>query len=198
MKNIAIYYRVSTDKQDLESQQVAVNTWLSNLTINKPDSIRIFQDEGLSGKSSDRPAYQEMLRAAFAGEIDTIVVYRLDRFSRDASTAIRAILELDHAGVAFISITQATLNLSHENPFRRTFLALFADIAEIERDTIVARVKAGLDAARKRGVRLGNQKEIPYEVREEVLRMRARGHSYREIAKSVSLSVGAVHKVANE
>ncbi|CAB5221369.1 PinR Site-specific recombinases, DNA invertase Pin homologs [uncultured Caudovirales phage] len=198
MNNVGIYYRVSTDKQDLASQETAMESWLRDLSESKkPKSVRVFKDEGISGKTTNRPAYNELLQAAFAGEIDTILVYRLDRFSRDSSSAIRTILELDHYGVAFVSISQATLNLAHDNPFRRTFLAMFADLAEIERDTIVARVKAGLDAARKRGVRLGNTKEIPSDAKDKVIELRKKGESYRDIARKVSLSVGAVHKLAN-
>ena len=134
MKKIGIYYRVSTDKQDLASQESAIHKWLDELgDKKKPSSITSFKDEGISGKTTNRPGLKKMLDSAYAGKIDTIVVYRLDRFSRHASTAIRLILNLDDAGVAFISVTQPVLNLGHENPFRRTMLAAFAEIAEIEK-----------------------------------------------------------------
>jgi DNA invertase Pin-like site-specific DNA recombinase len=135
MKNIGIYYRVSTDKQDLASQKGTVEKWIEELPLlKKPKKILVFKDEGISGKTTNRPGLTALMDAAFKGQIDTIVVYRLDRFSRNASTAIRMILSLDDAGVAFISVTQPVLNLGHENPFRRTMLAAFAEIAEIERD----------------------------------------------------------------
>ena len=47
MKNIGIYYRVSTDKQDLASQKSVVQKWLADLSDeNKPEKITIFQDKG--------------------------------------------------------------------------------------------------------------------------------------------------------
>lgn len=194
MKNIAIYYRVSTDKQDLESQKHGVSKWLSELKT-PPNKVLDFADCGISGKTDRRPGLQAMLRTAYRGNVDTIVVYRLDRLSRNASSAIRTILSLDESGVAFISVTQPVLNLGHENPFRRTMLAAFAEIAEIERETITARVKSGLEAARKRGVRLGRPMKITQDVMYQVRLKRQSGDTIRDIAQNLDLSVGTVCKI---
>ncbi len=196
MKNVAVYYRVSTDKQDIASQQTAIETWLSHVHPDKqPKSVTYFRDEGISGKTDNRPAFKQMLDQAYAGKIDTIIVYRLDRFSRNATSAIRMLLNLDEVGVAFISVTQPVLNLSHENPFRRTMLAAFAEIAELERDTIVARVHAGLKAARKRGVVLGPPRKINEDMRTEAYTLRASGKTVRQIAHELKISVGSVSKL---
>ena len=193
MKNIAIYYRVSTEKQDLASQKSSVNDWLGKIDVKlKPTKILEFKDEGISGRTTNRPGLQELLKIAYEGKIDTIVVYKLDRFSRDASAAIRMILSLDTAGVAFISVTQPVLNLGHQNPFRRTMLAAFAEIAEIERETIVARVVAGLEAAKKRGVTLGAPRKLTLERKKQALELRQKGLTLRDISKEMSLSLGSV------
>lgn len=193
MKNVAIYYRVSTDKQDLASQRDTVEKWINDLPEEKkPKNILVFQDEGISGKTLNRPGFQSMMEASHTKKIDTIIVYKLDRFSRHATTAIRLLLNLDEEGVAFISVTQPVLNLGHENPFRRTMLAAFAEIAEIERETIVARVKAGLDAAKRRGVQLGAPKKISNLTLQRAHELRAQGFSIRKIAKDLEVSVGTV------
>lgn len=194
MRNVAVYYRVSTERQDIASQKNAVKRWFEEQKT-QPNKILSFRDEGISGKTLKRPAFEKMLAAAYAGKIDTIVVYRLDRFSRHATTAIRLILNLDDAGVAFVSVTQPVLNLGHENPFRRTMLAAFAEIAELERETIVNRVVAGLDAARARGVTLGAPKKITPQVQAQAQKLREQGHSLRAIAKELSISLGSVSKV---
>ena len=199
MKHIGIYYRVSTDKQDLASQKGAVEKWIEDLPSGKkPKKTLVFKDEGISGKTTNRPGLTALMDAAFKGQIDTIVVYRLDRFSRNASTAIRMILSLDDAGVAFISVTQPVLNLGHENPFRRTMLAAFAEIAEIERDTIVARVRAGLDSAKKRGVKLGSPKKYDDELVAEARRLKLDGCTFREISHKLSISLGTISKILKE
>jgi DNA invertase Pin-like site-specific DNA recombinase len=193
MERIAIYYRVSTDKQDLESQKVAIDRWLGDLP-KKPKSIHVIQDEGMSGKHENRPGYKEILGLAINRKIDTIVVYRLDRLSRNATVAIKTLLELDEYGVGFISVSQPVLNLGHANPFRRTMLAAFAEIAEIERETIVARVRSGLDAARRRGVVLGAPVKVNDEAVSKARALRAQGLSYKDIAAELGISVGSVHK----
>ncbi len=193
MDRIAIYYRVSTDKQDLDSQKVAIDRWLLELP-NKPKTVHIIKDEGISGKHENRPGYKELLGLAVQRKIDTIVVYRLDRLSRNATVAIKTLLELDEYGVGFISVTQPVLNLGHSNPFRRTMLAAFAEIAEIERDTIVARVRSGLEAAKRRGVVLGAPVKVTDDLVVKARELRAAGRSYKDISEELDVSVGSIHK----
>jgi DNA invertase Pin-like site-specific DNA recombinase len=193
MERIAIYYRVSTDKQDLDSQKVAVERWLNELP-QKPKNVYVIKDEGISGKHENRPGYRELISLAMKRKIDTIVVYRLDRLSRNATVAIRTLLELDENGVGFISVTQPVLNLGHANPFRRTMLAAFAEIAEIERDTIVARVRSGLEAAKKRGVVFGAPVKVTEEVMAKAKALRESGFSYKDISEELGVSVGSIHK----
>lgn len=199
MKKLAIYYRVSTDKQDFESQQSAIKAFLKDLPPHKsPESVMVFQDHGRSGKDGKREAYQALIRAAQAKEIDTIMVYRLDRLSRNATDAIQLILSLDQAGVGFISVTQPVLNLGLDNPFRRTMLAAFSEIAEIERDVIVARVNAGLESARKRGVKLGRPMAHDEDKKASVLELRAEGVSFREIARRLGIKKTSVERICKE
>lgn len=199
MKSIGIYYRVSTEKQDLDSQVQAVERWIDDLPQDrKPKKIQVFQDEGISGSTSKRPGYQALLECAHQKKIDTIVVYRLDRFSRNATEAIRVLLGLDEYDVGFISVTQPVLNLGHENPFRRTMLAAFAEIAEIERQTIVTRVKAGLEAAKKRGTKLGPPTKVSDEDRIAIESKRKQGMSLRAIANELGLSYGTVQKLSKQ
>lgn len=192
MKNLAIYYRVSTDKQDLASQKHAVETWLEGLDP-QPESVRVIKDHGFSGSTTKRPGYQQVLQLAAEGEIDTIVCFKLDRFSRSASSAIRTILDLSEKGVGFVSVTQQALNLTKNNPFRNTMLAAFADIGQIERETISERTKAGLAVARARGKRLGRPKVGTAAQIRQVQRLRESGASFRDIAAQVGLSKTKVY-----
>ncbi len=197
MKRIAIYYRVSTDRQDLASQEETIEDWLARLPPEqKPERITIYKDTGISGKISNRPSYQQMLQAAYSRQIDTIVCYRLDRISRSAKEAIHTLLSLDEIGVSFISVTQPVLNIGPENPFRRTMLAAFAELAEIERTTIVERVRAGLDAAKERGVQLGAPKKTDAATLATIRALRAEGKSLRQVAVATGLSYGTVQTLS--
>ncbi len=194
--NVGVYYRVSTDMQELDSQKLAVERWLEE---NKKEisAVRVFQDLSASGSKTDRPGYQDLLTAIRLGELSTVAVYKLDRFSRDANTAIQQILGMDRNNVGFISISQPMLNFTEEMPFRRMILACFAELAQLEREQIVQRVKAGLEAAKARGVRLGRPLKVTAAVQKKARSMREQGMSYAAISKVLGISVGAVHKTVN-
>lgn len=192
---IAVYYRVSTNNQDTASQRAEVESYIATQFSDR--EALVYLDQGISGKASaKRPEFNRMLMDAKAGVFDTIVVYRLDRFSRDANTAIRTILDLDDVGVAFISVTQPVLNLGHANPFRRTMLAAFAEISQIERETTVARIKSGLAAAKARGVRLGAKRSISDGTRSKIRQLINLKYSYRDISKETGVSLGSVAAIA--
>ncbi len=195
IKHAAVYYRVSTDHQDFESQKHAIEQWLS-IQPEKPEKLTVISDMAISGANTNRPGYKKLLDLAKKGVIDTVIVYRLDRFSRDASTAIRAILNLDDMGVAFISVSQPVLNFGHNMPFRKTMIAAFAEIAELERDTIRARVKSGMDAAKKRGVRFGKAPMVSKDLADQVKELRTKGLSFREIAVALNISHSLAHKAS--
>lgn len=195
MKKIAIYYRISTDHQDVEMQQGAITQWLAGYEKKYAYKEKIYQDLGFSGKINARPAYQQMLKDAFKGKIDLILVYSLDRMSRSAKEAIHVLLELEQMGVEFISVSQPVLNLGAENPFRRTLLAAFAEIAEIERETIAERVRAGLDSAKKKGVKLGPPVKVTETEAGEIRRLRELGYSYRKIVGETGYSYGTVYNL---
>lgn len=145
--------------------------------------------------NNEREAYLALIKAANEKRIDTILVYRLDRLSRSATEAIQLLLRLDQAGVGFISVTQPVLNMGIENPFRRTLLAAFAEISELERDTIVSRVNSGLEAARNRGVKLGRPAGDNSKAKEAIVRLRAEGKSFGEIATELEMSRTSVQRL---
>ncbi len=191
----AAYLRVSTHKQDLASQQHAIETWLQKQkNKRKLADILVYEDIGLSGSRDDRPSLQRMLADAKQGLITRIIVYRLDRLSRNANSAISILLELDSLGIEFVSISQSVLNLSKDNPFRRTMLAAFSEIAELEREAIITRIRSGLSAAKKRGVKLGAPAKLDEALREKVQTMRKEGHSLRKIASELGVSAATVHR----
>jgi DNA invertase Pin-like site-specific DNA recombinase len=191
--HIAVYYRVSTDKQDLASQKNTVERFIKEM---KPSpTTTVYADEGMSGADTSRPGFQAMLYHAANGAFDAVLVYDLSRLSRIAKNAIRFILDLDDWGVGFISATQPVLNIDRRNPFAKTMLMAFAEIAELERTTHIGRVNSGLAAARARGVRLGPAPKITIAHQRLVSQLQYKGMSSRAIAERIGLSVGTTHKL---
>jgi DNA invertase Pin-like site-specific DNA recombinase len=185
---VAVYYRVSTDKQDFDSQEVAVKDWIA---ANGVLNATFYSDFALSGTDSKRPKYQQLISDMAHGEIDTLIVFRLDRLTRKSSEAIRLVLNMrDDWAVDFISLTQphmqSRLADGSKNPMYNTFIAISSDLAEIERDGIVERIKSGIAAAKARGVQFGPPPKITPELLELALALRAGGKSYREIAHQIT------------
>ena len=193
-----IYYRVSTTEQRLASQKEKVEKWLTSRGFD-PDEVPVYFDK-ISGKSvTDRPQFNKMIKACMEGEFDTIVCYKLDRFSRITNHAIKTLIELEDVGVGFIAVTQPALQLESNNPFRKTILMAFAEIAQIERENIVERIKDGLAAAKKRGQKLGQPRKATDAIIDKILYMNSTGKfSSREIGRTVGLSHQTVLKVIKD
>lgn len=113
-----------------------------------------FFDEGITGTKRTRPAWQTMLAAIRDGEVDAVVVSKLDRFARNAGHAITETDHLAELGVHFVSVKEAIDLTTAHGRMMRTMLAGFA---ELERDTIVERTVAGQRAKAREGRWPGGQ-----------------------------------------
>lgn len=139
------YARISRpDKQDLSMQIQA---------LEKEGCGKIYQDTG-SAKNTARPQLQDMLR--YAREGDEILVWRLDRLSRSLTDLISLTDDLGARGISLRSLTEPVYQTS--GPMGRVVLQIMAVLAEFERATIIERTKAGLRAAKERGVHVGRPK----------------------------------------
>lgn len=178
---VAVYYRVSTDRQDLASQKLAVEKYLAEHGIT--DAL-VYADHGISGATTARPSYQRLKVDGKAGRFQQLVTYRIDRIGRNSTEALEFILMLSKWGVDFVSVTQPHLSTAN-NPFRNTMIAMMTDIAQIERDIIRERVNHGLAAAKARGVKLGAPPKLTPADIELAEALRAAGRTYREIAEKL-------------
>jgi DNA invertase Pin-like site-specific DNA recombinase len=194
LTRVAVYYRVSTDKQDTTGQRAVVGEYLQ--TLGNP-VVSVFEDEGISGTTTNRPAYQRMLAAIQAGAFDMVVTFALDRISRTSSEAIRTILDWRSLGVAFVPVTQPHLSTSSDNPFQNTILAAFADLAQLEREATVKRIKSGIKAFKAEKGRWGRRREVSEVMIDKMLELRAAGYSQDRIAEAMGVSKGSVNKWLN-
>lgn len=135
------YARVSKDDQSLDLQIDALEQEGCNI---------IFKDEGYSGALSFRPGLEETLRKLSEGDI--LVVWRLDRLGRSLEQLIDVINSLGNRGVSFKSLNESidTTNAGGELVFH-----IMGALAQFERRLLSERTKAGLEAAKKRGKKLG-------------------------------------------
>lgn len=192
---IAIYLRVSTDKQQTDMQAHAVKEWMDK---NRPlAAFRVYQ-EIESGRNDARVELGKLCADIEAGDIQTVVVYRLDRLSRKATTALSMLIKWIASGVEFFATEQPVLSASKEDPFRLTKLAMFSELAEIERETIVGRVKSGLAAAKARGVKLGKPSKLTVEQLNSIAYMRNCGKTVRQTAAEMGVSIATISRLGNK
>lgn len=140
------YARVSTGEQNLALQIDA---------LKGAGAERIYEDKGVSGSAVFKPAYHDLLRASRAG--DEIIVWRLDRLSRNLVTLITDLQMLGSLGVGFRSITE---EIETVTPAGRLFFHMVGAFAQFERDVIRERTNAGIQAARRAGKQLGRPPAI--------------------------------------
>ncbi|WP_149277674.1 recombinase family protein [Pareuzebyella sediminis] len=139
------YARVSTKSQ---KQDLQVDAFLKEGI--KPKNI--YADVS-SGAKSERKGLDEMLSKLREG--DTVVVWKMDRIARSLSHLVKLIEDFEKRGVHFKSIQENFIDTS--SPHGRFLFNFFASIAQLERDIIIERTRAGLESSRRRGVRLGRQ-----------------------------------------
>ncbi len=179
---VGIYARVSTtDKgQDPELQLGPLREYVQarGWTV-----YQEYVDEGVSGTKERRPALDQLMSDARRRLFDAVLVWRFDRFARSTRHLINALHEFRHLGIAFISYQE---NLDTSSPLGEAMFSIIAAIAQLERDIIRDRVKAGVNRARSRGKRLGRPKKIFR--RDQVEKLRAQGLSFRQIGKRLGIS----------
>jgi DNA invertase Pin-like site-specific DNA recombinase len=120
---------------------------------------------------------------------DTVLVWKLDRWGRSLVQSIQSIQELTSLGIRFVAVTQ-NLDTGDENPMSRFLLNIFASFAEFEREMIRERVTCGLKSAKAKGKKLGRPKRVFR--RDEALRLRKEGKSWRAIAKELGIPVSTI------
>lgn len=149
----ALYLRVSTRAQADKHGTAYQREALTKLAIARGWTIvAVHADEGISGRTSDRPALNEMVKAMRRGQVDVVAVWRFDRLARSLSHLVKFLEECRTLGVAFVSHQEG---IDTRTPIGMAMFQVAGAMAELEANLARERVQAGLDAARARGVVVG-------------------------------------------
>jgi len=148
-------------------------------------------DNGYSGKKDSRPQLNRMLQDAHERRFDAVVVWRFDRFARSVSHLLRALETFNALGVQFVSLYE---QVDTSTPMGKMVFTVLGAVAELERNLIVERVRAGLRHARSKGKQLGRPRK-PVDAH-EIHSLRNAGISWRAIARKLGVSVGTVFSAA--
>jgi DNA invertase Pin-like site-specific DNA recombinase len=183
---IAIYARVSTSDQSCQMQLHELREYVAKRDW---QVFAEYVDTGFSGAAASRPELDRLLRDARLRKFEGVLVWKLDRWGRSVAHCVRSIQELVSLGIRFLSPTES-IDTGTESPMSKFLLHLFAAFAEMERGIIRERVCAGVRAAKANGTRLGRPKRVFR--RDEALRLRAEGRSWRYVALTLDLPMSTV------
>ena len=146
----AAYTRVSTDGQRDDSQSKALRDYLKAHGL---ANVKWYRDK-ISGKDLERPAMKRLQADVFAGKVSAIVVYRLDRLARNLRDGVNALADLCNRGVRVVSLSEQ-LDLS--GAVGQVIAAVLFGVAQMEREAINERIRAGIAARRAKGLPMGRQ-----------------------------------------
>jgi DNA invertase Pin-like site-specific DNA recombinase len=184
-----LYTRVSTGDQRCESQIYD----LPQMAAQRGFTIVTEYTDTISGTKFKRPGLDQLLRDARHGKFQVLLIWRFDRLARSVRHFLEVLDELQHLNIAFVSFSE---QVDTSSPLGRAMLTIIGAIAQLERDIIRERVRAGMRRARLEGIKIGRR---PIEVdRDGILRDRERGLSLTQIGAAHRISRALVSRVLKE
>jgi DNA invertase Pin-like site-specific DNA recombinase len=146
---MALYLRVSTSHQKPDLQADGLHRYATRAGL---EIIAQYVDVAVSGRKEGRPQLQALMRAARSHKFDCVLVWKFDRFARNVAHLLSALEEFQHLGIRFVSVQD---QVDTASPMGKAMFTIMSAMAELESSLISERVKAGMEAARVRGKRLG-------------------------------------------
>ena len=147
----------------------------------------------ISGVKARRPGLDDLLRDARRGRFDVVLVWACDRIARSTRHFLEVLDELSRLEVEFVSFRES---IDTGGALGRAIVVIIGAIAELERNLIVERVRAGMRRARLEGRHIGRR---PLELdHEAILRDRQNGQSLGQLARNYNASRATIHRVIRE
>jgi DNA invertase Pin-like site-specific DNA recombinase len=190
MKKAAIYVRVSTPDQHVESQIYDLRELAAQRGF---EVVHEYEDRGVSGTKARRPGLDVLMADARRKKFSVVLVAAFDRIARSTKNFLQIIDEFEGSGIEFISRRE---NIDTSGPMGRLFLTLISSIAELESDLIRERVRAGMRRAKLEGRQIGRSR-LNVD-REQLINDRRSGLSLTVVAKKYAISRASVCRLMKE
>jgi len=193
MKRVAIYLRVSTDKQTTDNQRRELETVAERSGWKV---VNVYEDAGISGaKGRDkRPGLEAMMKAVNAREFDLVASWSVDRLGRSLTDLLNILQTLHEKGIGLFLHQQG---LDTSTTAGKAMFQMLGVFAEFERGIIRERVNAGLARAKAKGTKLGRRRVKP-SVEAQILELRANGDGILKIGKKLRIGTSVVQRVFKE
>lgn len=186
LKRAALYMRVSTLDQHPETQLHDLRQMASQRGY---EIVHEYTDR-ISGAKARRPGLDAMMSDARRGRFDVVLVWASDRLARSVKHFLEVLDELSRLNIEYVSFRE---NIDTGGPLGRAVVVIIGAVAELERNLIIERVRAGMRRAKLEGQHIGRQ---PLELdHAAILRDRQQGLSFRQIARGHRISTATVQRV---
>ncbi len=188
-KHVACYVRTSTIGQNQAGQKREIQRWLAGNGIDSKNVSWYIDRE--SGDTLHRPDFERLQRDVFAGDVGTVVVWKLDRLSRKLRDGINTLCDWCERGLRIVSVTQ---QIDFNGTVGKMLAAVLLGVAEMEQETRRERQRAGIDAAKERGVYLGRKAGTTKAKPTRARKLRDKGLTPEEIGKAMGVSIRTVFR----
>jgi DNA invertase Pin-like site-specific DNA recombinase len=184
----AVYARVSTanNGQDPTMQTRELKEYIERRGWQLAGE---YVDAGISGTKEKRQELDRLMADAHKRRFDVVAVWRFDRFARSTSHLLRALETFQALGINFVSLTES---VDTSTPMGKMVFTILGSVAEMERQMIVERVRAGLRNARAKGKTLGRPRVAVDAAK--IGRLRVAGASWATICDETRLSKGTAQR----
>ena len=187
--NVAIYARVSTDRQTTENQLLELRRIAA---LNNWNVVSEYVDNGISGAKGreKRPQFDALLKSAVRKEFDLIMSWSVDRLGRSLQHLVEFLNEIHAKGINLYLHQQG---LDTSTPAGRMMFQMCGVFAEFERSIIRERILAGQKRAKAKGKHIGRKSIIDQKLRRQVVELKGSGIGIKRIAKELGIGVGTVY-----
>jgi DNA invertase Pin-like site-specific DNA recombinase len=191
MKKVAIYARVSTDKQTCENQLQELRATAQRMGYTV---VAEFVDSGISGMKTrqDRPALDSLMKSATQRKFDMVMCWSIDRLGRSLQNLVEILNEMQSIKIDMFFLQQG---MDTTTPSGRMIFSVFGAIGEFERNLIRERVIAGQKRAVANGVKIGRPSKMNDGMRSAIKLLRDKGMGIKQIAKELQVGIGTVYSV---
>lgn len=174
-RNVVLYLRVSTDDQTTVNQLPDLTSYAERHGWN---IVEQYVDEGFTGSKESRPALDRIRAEASSGKFSVVLCWKFDRVSRDARHLLTLHEELSKSGVALVSVTEGIDTTTAAGKFTMTVMGA---VAELERNNLIERTRAGIRRARSQGKQIGRLPQFALDVN-RIAELMAAGKNANQIA----------------
>src|SRR5277367_6522009 len=193
MKQVAIYLRVSTSKQETSNQRRELEAVAARSGW---EVVKVYEDAGISGaKGRDkRPGLDAMMKAVNAKEFDMVAAWSVDRLGRSLTDLLAILQGLQEKGVDLFLHQQG---IDTSTTAGKAMFQMLGVFAEFERGIIRERVNAGLARAKAKGVTLGRPRIDP-QVEKRIHKLRKGGDGILKIGRTLGIGTSVVQRVVSQ